>query len=320
MTDPGPRIWDFEELPPGCLEGTELERITKDLYPLLASFGSQVGRIKPAYKTHTVVVGKNQELVTPWSIAIDRKGQLVIVEHRHHQVQIFSPAGAPLLKWGRRGSELGELEFPVGLAILQNGTILVSEYSNHRISFFDEQGKALKTIGSLGNAHGQLLCPCDIALTREENIVVADSTNRRIQILSLNGDFLMKIELPQYPRRQELRPTGVKVDSKTGNIICTDNESSVIRIFSPQGKVLKTFMEYGSSRLLTPWTSSVDRDGNVIASDYGHDRICILDPHGEVVQILGEEVELKYPMATTVDYRGNLYVCDFENNRIVMWS
>lgn len=41
MTDPGPRIWDFEELPPGCLEGTELERITKDLYPLLASFGSQ---------------------------------------------------------------------------------------------------------------------------------------------------------------------------------------------------------------------------------------------------------------------------------------
>jgi hypothetical protein len=90
-------VWKLEELPPSCLVGTELERITSDLFLLISSFyfGRMqlfvvlstdcmiVGTIKSKYTSEAQIIGSEcpHRVRDIWTIEINRKGQLVLVDN-----------------------------------------------------------------------------------------------------------------------------------------------------------------------------------------------------------------------------------------------
>ena len=62
-------------------------------------------------------------------------------------------------------------------------------------------------------------------------------------------------------------------------------------------------------------------------SEYGNHRVSVFDTEGNFLRISplccgrkgSGKVEFNYPYGLTTDKNGNLYVCDSDNNRVVIY-
>lgn len=85
------------------------------------------------------------QLSSPWGIAFDPDGRVYVVDSANKRVQVFTPEGEFLLKWGELGREPGQFDNPVGIAIDGQGDIYISEVNNNRIQKFTfSQAAALR--------------------------------------------------------------------------------------------------------------------------------------------------------------------------------
>ena len=64
-------------------------------------------------------------VVTPWGVAINQRGEVVVTEWAGHCVSVFSPSGEKLRSFGTRGSGQGQFDRPTGVAVDGEGNILV---------------------------------------------------------------------------------------------------------------------------------------------------------------------------------------------------
>jgi hypothetical protein len=112
--------------------------------------------------------------------------------------------------------------------------------------------------------------PYDVALTREGNIAIADGGNLRILVWSLEGQFLMKIMTGiESPFRSY--PSGVRIDRRTGNFVVMDGPLEVVNIYSPEGKMVKSFGKGTSKEQFSrnTYALELDQEGNIIIPDAG---------------------------------------------------
>lgn len=88
-------------------------------------------------------------------MAVDRYGNVYVVDNGNYRVQMFSSSGNFILKWGTNGSGSGQFLFPCGIAIdNENGFVYVSDNSRNiggsgtnntaRIQKFDLSGNFIK--------------------------------------------------------------------------------------------------------------------------------------------------------------------------------
>ena len=131
----------------------------------------------------------NKQFSQPWGIALDGNGQLYVADSNNNRVQIFTPKGKFVTKWGQAGNNDGQLNTPSGLYALSNEDIFVSDTGNNRIQRFGAgSGYFSSKVGSFGSDHAQFKAPhgiCyDIAF---DQLIVADSNNNRIQIFQLHS-------------------------------------------------------------------------------------------------------------------------------------
>ncbi|MDQ3548980.1 MAG: NHL repeat-containing protein, partial [Chloroflexota bacterium] len=70
-------------------------------------------------------------------------GELYVTDTGNERVQVFTPEGAFVRKWGTSGSGAGNLLEPVGIAVAADGTVLVADSHNARIARFTSDGTAL---------------------------------------------------------------------------------------------------------------------------------------------------------------------------------
>ena len=60
----------------------------------------------------------------------------MVCDEFNDRVQVFELSGKFVTKFGKKGSERGELNNPVSTAVLSDGKIVVSDLGNHRIQMF----------------------------------------------------------------------------------------------------------------------------------------------------------------------------------------
>ena len=80
-----------------------------------------------------------------------------------NHIQVFTPVGRFLRKFGKKGSDEGELNFPSSVCIDSNDIVYVTELDNHRVSIFTSQGKF---VGTKGTRLGEFNEPRGIAVHR----------------------------------------------------------------------------------------------------------------------------------------------------------
>ncbi len=76
------------------------------------------------------------QLSSSWGIAFDAAGRVYLADSANKRIQVFTPTGEYLLKWGRLGKGPGEFDNPVGVALDSRGNVYVADLNNNRIQKF----------------------------------------------------------------------------------------------------------------------------------------------------------------------------------------
>src|SRR5215472_14907015 len=90
------------------------------------------------------------ELLRPAGLAVEKSGNLIVVDSGNSRLQVFTPDGKFVAKCGGPGKAPGEFNQPWGITLDGQGNIYVADWKNHRIQKLSPAGKPLMCIGSYG--------------------------------------------------------------------------------------------------------------------------------------------------------------------------
>ncbi len=140
----------------------------------------------------------------PVDVAFDGARNVYIADSYNHRIQVFTPEGQYLRKFGSEGSGRGQLSTPSSIAI-DKDTVYVTDYGNDRVSVFTTTGQFLHSFGTKGKEPGQFRTlqrphqllrsfhghspstkttfesPWGIAIDGNGFILVSDRDNNRVQ-------------------------------------------------------------------------------------------------------------------------------------------
>lgn len=78
---------------------------------------------------------KNGQFNYPWDVAVsdDGTGRIVVTDTRNRRVQLFSPDGTFLNKYGFEGTLTKHFASPRGVCFTRDGQVIVTDFDNHRL-------------------------------------------------------------------------------------------------------------------------------------------------------------------------------------------
>jgi uncharacterized protein (TIGR03437 family) len=255
---------------------------------------------------------------------------------------------------GDNGPATGaELYYPCGVALDSGGNLYIADDSNHRIRKVSSTGIITTVAGNGGYypsgdngpaTSAQLNFPGGAAVDSAGNLYIADTLNLRIRKVSNgmittvagNGSAGFSGDNGPATSARLGLPWGVAVDS-AGNLYIADTYNSRIRRVS--NGVITTVAGGGTAfpgdngpatnAMLAGTTGvAVDSAGNIYIADTGNSRIRRVS-NGVITTVVGNgtqgfsgdngsatSAQLAQPHGVAVDFAGNVYVADTDNNRI----
>ena len=219
----------------------------------------------------------------PWSIAVDKSGNVFVADTWNHRIQKFDNTGKFLTMWGTNGDTRGvaqsaPLQFygPRSVALDPQGNVYVSDTGNKRITKFTNNGEPLGQYGGVGSDAGQFLEQVGITIDKQGNVYVADTWNQRIQKFDANFNFVMQWVVDAWDTQTVVNKPYLAVDNE-GNIFATDPEGARIIKFTNDGKLLAVFGTRGTdlASFNLPTGLAFDAQGNLYVADSGNQRILV---------------------------------------------
>lgn len=170
-----------------------------------------------------------------WDIAVDPGGAIFLLDHRHAQLQIFSPEGEPfrnLFFHYRR-----DFHNPSSLAIGLDGNFFLADSVSGRIMRVSPRGRALEGWGKPAGVGEERWMPYPIRLAADGNLYVADSASGRIIRLTSVGQFVAAWQFSfsdPEPSATAPRLDGLAVSGRF--VAASDAEKRVLQIWTLDGQ------------------------------------------------------------------------------------
>uniref|UniRef100_A0A1X7T0N0 RING-type domain-containing protein n=1 Tax=Amphimedon queenslandica TaxID=400682 RepID=A0A1X7T0N0_AMPQE len=267
------------------------------------------------------------ELNCPWGVAVTDDNHVIVTECWADCVTILDREGKKVKSLGGKGGSSNvKLSYPHGVAITSDKFILVSD--SDWIQKISMDGYLIASVGEKkGSRPLQFNEPCGIAISPiTGQVYIADWGNHRIQVLNPDLTFSHSFGSEGSANGQFNHPYNLAIDSQ-GLVYVADTNNHRIQKFSPDGKFVGQFGTKGScpGQLNSPFgiASDTAATGLVYVSEEGNDRISVFTSDGVFVSKFGSEGsnigQFKGPFGLSFDKDGVLYVCDFSNNRIVVY-
>lgn len=178
--------------------------------------------------------------------------------------------------------------------------------------------------GKRGISKGDVVKPRAVALDAEDRLYLVDWT-ARIQVFDLEGKYLG----PTWttPDFRNGRPSGLSI-ARDGNLLVSDSHYSCLRIYSPQGKLLRTLGgEQGTAPGQLGYISDAvqDEDGYFYVAEFGENqRISKFAESGKFLKCWGsagsEPGQFARIRAIAISPDGLLYCADACNHRIQIFD
>ncbi|MFN8522828.1 MAG: NHL repeat-containing protein [Chloroflexota bacterium] len=240
----------------------------------------------------------------PTAIATDSQGNIYVSDEHRHDVQVLTPDGQLIRKWGSYGSAPNQLNRPSGLAIDSQDRIVVVDHLNARIKVFSTTGELLAAWGSAGSGPGEFNMPWGVGLDAQDQIYVADWRNSRVQKFSQDGQWLASFGGRDEGDGSLNRPAGVGIDSD-GNVYVADWSDDRVQIYRPDGSYLATIT------------------GDADLSKWGYEYLLgnsyIFDERAKV-EDFGPEKRFWGPTAVKIHPSGKILVADSCRHRIQIYD
>ena len=170
------------------------------------------------------------ELMRPAGLAVEKNGNVIVVDSGNNRLQVFTPEGQFVGKCGSAGSGDGQFNQPWGITLDKDGNIYVADWKNHRIQKLSPEGKFLMKFGEYGA------------------IEVPEGS---FAVSSLGPYILVGQEGKGYPKPGLLNhPTDVAVDPD-GDIYVTDWGNHRVCIFDSEGRAVANL--FGDAQVMSKW-------------------------------------------------------------------
>lgn len=219
---------------------------------------------------------------------------------------------------------LYDLSAPMGVAVTPDGARIV----------VTQTGTTQDTvmIDRMGNTLGVLRPPASL-IPQPEQLFVAfdpvtsqywttDRYNAAVVVYDASGGFVKIFD--QGRALAGWQPLGISFD-KQGNAYIADvsngARASVIDVFGPDGKLLRTFG--GSDSLDSPNGIAVADDGTVYVADSGNGRLQVFDASGQRIGMIDRGVadgNLGMPRGLAFDDQGHMVVVDSTASRVQAYA
>ena len=254
------------------------------------------------------------EVKSPWGIAINCNGEIVVSERISGHISTYTPSGKKIRTIDLEGLGL------FGLCLDRDGKILVGEDTNNSLRKYSPEGQLLASVGTEGIGPVQFSSLDGIAVnSKNDKVYIADCKNHRIQVLNSDLTFSTTFGRKGKGEGQFDYPSGIACDS-AGNVYVTDYCNCRIQVFTAEGKFLRMFGKRGKRRgdLNVPIGIAVDPSSqHVYISESNNCRISVFTCEGQFVTSFGTEVAGFSPRGLAVDSCGVVFVCDFDKNNAI---
>ena len=251
-------------------------------------------------------------LNSPYGVAFNSAGEVLVT--MTGEVGVFD-------KQGKKRKSIKPFQRLRGISVDKEDNIFVSDRDRGCIYKLDKDGNPLKVIGRVGGGNGEFNCPMGVAVIGE-HVFVCDRDNHRIQILTRELKFVKVIGTCGTRNGQFQRVFDISQD-EAGNLYVCDCSNDRIQILNSKGDFLDSFGTKGKGKGQLSGPSGVCvSDQLVYVSEWGNDRMSVFDTSGHFVAFFGNvraEGCLNRPFIVSVDRDGFIYVCDYGNNRVIIF-
>lgn len=184
----------------------------------------------------------------PSGLCVDGEGRIAVADWNNHRIQVFSPEGIFLFKFG--DTVKNKLKHPRAVTFCNlRKRFVVSDTGNNVLKVFGPKGKFSHTVGSPGVRKGQLYSPRGLVVDKLDRIVVCDFDNHRVQFFRFDGICLNSFGCKGKSLGQFNRPMGV-AQLKDDQLVISDWGNDRIQVFSigPQRRI-SLFADHKNSTL-----------------------------------------------------------------------
>ena len=275
------------------------------------TFSPQVKPVVPDYKAKqlpTAYCCKKSseqkapgELYTPRGIAVHYKtGNIYIADLSNNRVQVFTCNGDYLFMFNEKMTQ------PVGICITHN-RVLVTQYNGHCITMYELEGKLIKSVGSKGSGEAQFNCPHGLAVSdRTNNVYVCDLGNNRIQIFTEDLKFHSMLGIGVFNQPRDIKVTRDRV-------LVLDESNPCMFVFNSNHVLTNRLITRGDGKQTNyPVCFDIDREYNIIMSDYSNHCVYVFNQEGEEIHRIGKSGqgigEFINPWGIVLDNTGRIVV------------
>jgi tripartite motif-containing protein 2/3/tripartite motif-containing protein 71 len=246
----------------------------------------------------------------PCGVAVNSDNYVFVVNNRSNRIKVLDGNGMDITTFGENGDV--KFSHPRGIAITQDNHILVTD--DHRIQKISMDGTLVAIVGVRGNKKLEFNYPCGIAVSPvTQQIYIADSSNSRIQVL--NPDLSFCFMFGGDIQGEFMSPVCIAIDDGH-NIYATDSNSLCIQKFTSSGQFL--YQIKSQDFPLLPVGITIKRNVIYVAGGIGNQNLSAFTTSGRYIGSCfsqeGEHLE-----EITFDNEGNLYVCDYYNDSVLVF-
>ena len=275
------------------------------------------------YLDNISLVSTITELNGPCGVAVTDDGYIIVSELGGDCVTLLDRDRKKIESFGQKSRGSGTVKFsqPRGVAITPDNFVLVTD--NHRIQKISMDGKCIKSVGKQGSGPLEFNCPRGITISLiTGHIYIADRFNHRIQVLNPDLTFSHAFGTKGSAEGQFNNPGDIAID-RQGLVYVADISNHRIQTFTSEGQFLSQFGTKGfcPGQFICPSGIVIDDDNLMYITEWGNNRISIFTTDGLFVRYFGghDSTSVNEPRGITFDREGYLWVCDFSNNRLVVY-
>ena len=263
----------------------------------------------PVKERQLVVIGEldlkfnqGQEFQVPNGIAVNKQGDIAVVDYHGNCVFVFNKEGNCLKQIGKEGTDPGQFKNPNGVSFLNNNEVLIADQSNNRIQRINiRTGYVVKTFGKKGERKGQFKTPISICLDDTERIVVSEFSNNRVQVMSKEGEALFTIG----DSGPEKLSTPYSCIPYKNIFLVTERDNHVIKAFDASNTFLYKFGEKGNQdgQFNSPRGMCLDSSYNLLVCDYFNNRVQRFSLDGHFIGKTTVPLQSPFQIVTAPDGR-----------------
>jgi sugar lactone lactonase YvrE len=202
-------------------------------------------------------------------IAFARDGGFYVSDAENHRIQQFDADRTFVRAWSLHGDDDAPSDLPSWIAIGPDGNVYVAVYTvDGVIQVYGPDGTFIRGFG-LDVGIGYFGRPGPIAFDRVGNLWAVDPEHRSVLRLSLTGEVLDRLELPEIGNLS----MGLAIDP-AGRLNVVDFDDNSISVFEPDGTFLYAWGELGpgDGEFLNPFGIAFDANGGVYITEGGSPR------------------------------------------------